>query len=186
MRRHHVFAVPQRGCIWPRIDICSLHMIGWSIADHMCTQPVTDASDMAVCARGGQVDSVAPNGGAQYTPTTFAEVCRRHGIRRRMSRVGSSYDDAPAEPFFQVLKRELLHGRRLTSKAQTRLELFRWLAYCKGHRRRSPSATSRQSRPSNNSSHRLCCRSSHETRCPLARLSLSRPPALLYLNKAGG
>jgi hypothetical protein len=30
-----------------------------------------------------------------------------------------------AESFFQSLKRELLHGHRWTSKAQTRLELFR-------------------------------------------------------------
>lgn len=55
-----------------------------------------------------------------------------------MGRVGSSYDNALAESFFQGLKRELLHGRRWISKAQTRLELFRWLAYY--HRRRRHSA----------------------------------------------
>lgn len=43
--------------------------------------------------------------------------------------VGSSYDEALAESFFQGLKRELLHGRRWTSKAQMRLKLFRWLSY---------------------------------------------------------
>lgn len=34
-----------------------------------------------------------------------------------------------AESFFQGLKRELLHGRRWTSKAQARLELFCWMSY---------------------------------------------------------
>ena len=29
---------------------------------------------------------------AQYSAAAFAEVCRRHGIRRSMGRVGSSYD----------------------------------------------------------------------------------------------
>ncbi|GAA3994369.1 hypothetical protein GCM10022384_47400 [Streptomyces marokkonensis] len=67
----------------------------------------------------------------------FADACRRHGIRRSMGRVGSSYDNALAESFFQGLKRELLHGRRFTSKAQTRLELFRRLAYYNRHRRHS-------------------------------------------------
>ncbi|GAA3840683.1 hypothetical protein GCM10022206_93810 [Streptomyces chiangmaiensis] len=108
------------------IDICSRRVIGWSIADHMRTQLVTDAIEMAVAARGGQVDGVVfhTDRGAQYTAAAFTEVCRHHGIRRSTGRVGSSYDNALAESFFQGLKRELLHGRRLTSKAQTRLELF--------------------------------------------------------------
>lgn len=54
-----------------------------------------------------------------------------------MGRVGSSYDNALAESFFQGLKRELLHGRRWTSKTQARLELFRWLSYYNRRRRHS-------------------------------------------------
>jgi len=75
--------------------------------------------------------------GAQYNAAAFADVCLRHGIRRSMGRVGSSYDNALAESFFQGLKRELLHGRRWTSKPQTRLELFRWLSYYNRRRRHS-------------------------------------------------
>ncbi|GAB1331836.1 hypothetical protein ACE1SV_61750 [Streptomyces sennicomposti] len=55
-----------------------------------------------------------------------------------MGRVGSSYDNALAESYFQGLKRELLHGRRWTSKAQARLELFRWMSYYNRRRRHSP------------------------------------------------
>ncbi|MFE9688091.1 hypothetical protein [Streptomyces sp. NPDC006285] len=36
-----------------------------------------------------------------------------------MGRVGSGYDNALAESFFQGPPRELLHGRRLSPKAQT-------------------------------------------------------------------
>ncbi|MFI6688493.1 hypothetical protein [Streptomyces sp. NPDC050485] len=53
------------------------------------------------------------------------------------ARVGSSYDDALAESFFQGLKRELLRVGRRISKAQNRLELFRWLASCNRRRRYS-------------------------------------------------
>ncbi|PWJ05227.1 IS3 family transposase [Streptomyces sp. NWU49] len=121
------------------IDICSRRAIGWSIADHMRTSLVTDAIEMAVAARGGHVKSVVfhTDRSAQYVSRTFADACRRHGIRRNMGRVGSSYDNALAESFFQGLKRELLHGRRWTSKAQTRLELFRGLAYYNRRRRHS-------------------------------------------------
>ncbi|MFH8582152.1 IS3 family transposase [Streptomyces zaomyceticus] len=121
------------------IDICSRRVVGWSIADHMRTSLVTDAIEMAVAARGDRVNGVVfhTDRGAQYGAAAFAEVCRRHGIRRSMGRVGSSYDNALAESFFQGLKRELLHGRRWTSKAQTRLELFRWLSYYNRRRRHS-------------------------------------------------
>ncbi|MEU2874763.1 IS3 family transposase [Streptomyces olivoreticuli] len=40
------------------IDICSRRVIGWSIADHMRTQLVSDALEMAVTACGGHVDGV--------------------------------------------------------------------------------------------------------------------------------
>jgi transposase InsO family protein len=121
------------------IDICSRRVVGWSIADHMRAELVTDAIQMAVAARGNQVEGVIfhTDRGAQYTSAVFADVCRRHGIRRSMGRVGSSYDNALAESFFQGLKRELLHGRRWTSKTQTRLELFRWLSYYNRRRRHS-------------------------------------------------
>jgi transposase InsO family protein len=121
------------------IDICSGKVVGWPIADHMRTSLATDAIEMAVATRGGRVHGVVfhTDRGARYGAAAFAEVCRRHGIRRSMGRVGSSYDNALAESFFQGLKRELLHGRRWTSKAQTRLELFRWLSYYNRRRRHS-------------------------------------------------
>ncbi|MER6251959.1 IS3 family transposase [Streptomyces sp. NPDC001584] len=121
------------------IDICSRKVVGWSIADHMRTSLVTDAIEMAVAARGGRVRGVVfhTDRGAQYSAADFADVCLRHGISRSMGRVGSSCDNALAESFFQGLKRELLHGRRWTSKAQTRLELFRWLSYYNRRRRHS-------------------------------------------------
>jgi hypothetical protein len=40
------------------IDICSRRVVGWSIADHMRAELVTDAIEMAVATRGGQADGV--------------------------------------------------------------------------------------------------------------------------------
>ncbi len=68
------------------IDICSRRVIGWSIADHMRTSLVTDAIEMAVATRGGQVRGAVfhTDRGAQYVSRAFADACRRHGIRRSM------------------------------------------------------------------------------------------------------
>ncbi|MFD7620589.1 IS3 family transposase [Streptomyces sp. NPDC059802] len=139
VRRHDIRRRRSTWVFATVIDICPRRVIGWSIADHMRTSLVTDAIEMAVAARGGQVRGVVfhTDRGARYGSAAFAEVCRRHGIRHSMGRVGSSHDNALAESFFQGLKRELLHGRRWTSKAQTRLELFRWLSYYNRRRRHS-------------------------------------------------
>ncbi|BAH55643.1 putative transposase orfB for insertion sequence element (plasmid) [Rhodococcus opacus B4] len=40
------------------IDIFSRRVVGWSIADHMRTDLVTDAIEMAVRTRGGDVGGV--------------------------------------------------------------------------------------------------------------------------------
>ena len=121
------------------IDICSRRVVGWSIAEHMRTELVTDALDMAITTRGGVVDGVIfhSDRGAQYTSAEFATFCAAQGIRLSRGRVGSSYDNALAESFFQSLKREWLHGRATMSKARTRLELFGWLSYYNRRRRHS-------------------------------------------------
>lgn len=75
------------------IDICSRRVIGWSIAGHMRTQLVADALEMAVKARGGQAEGVVFH--SDRSAATLADACRRHGIRRSMGRVGSSYDKCP-------------------------------------------------------------------------------------------
>lgn len=74
---------------------------------------------------------------AQYTSAAFAQVCDRYGIRRSMGRVGSSYDNALAESFWQGLKRETMHGKLFLTMPQARLEIFQWLTYYNARRRHS-------------------------------------------------
>ncbi len=122
------------------IDMHSRRVVGWSLAEHMRSGLVVDAVRSAVGVRGGNVHGVVfhSDRGAQYTSAAFAEVCRAHGIRRSMGRVGSSYDNAMAESFFATLKRELLYGSRWLTRAQARSEMFSWLAWY--NRRRHHSA----------------------------------------------
>lgn len=74
---------------------------------------------------------------AQYTSDAFAQVCDGFGIRRSMGRVGSSYDNALAESFWQGLKRETMHQRLFSTVRQARLEIFQWLTYYNARRRHS-------------------------------------------------
>ncbi|MFI6006051.1 integrase core domain-containing protein [Streptomyces sp. NPDC051366] len=92
---------------------------------------------MAVAARGGNVGGVIfhADRGAQYTAAAFAQVSDEYGIGRSMGRVGSSYDNALAESFWQGLKRETMHQRLFSTMRQARLEIFEWLTYYNARRR---------------------------------------------------
>ncbi|MGW2939659.1 IS3 family transposase [Streptomyces sp. NPDC001156] len=121
------------------LDVCSRRVLGWSMATHMRTELVTDALKMAVATRGGSVDGVIfhADRGSQYTSAAFAQVCDGFTIRRSMGRVGSSYDNALAESFWQGLKRETMHQRLFSTVRQARLEIFQWLTYYNARRRHS-------------------------------------------------
>ncbi|WP_308365085.1 IS3 family transposase [Streptomyces sp. ISL-86] len=121
------------------IDIRSRRVLGYSMAPHMRAELVIDALQAAVAARGGDVTGVIfhADRGSQYTSARFAQVCDLHGIRRSMGRVGSSYDNALAESFWQGLKRETMHGKLLLTMRQARMEIFQWLTYYNARRRHS-------------------------------------------------
>lgn len=120
------------------LDIRSRRVLGCSMATHMRAELVIDALKMAVAARGGHSDGVIfhVDRGSQYTAAAFAQVCDGFGIRRSMGRVGSSYDNALTESFWQGLKRETMH-QRLSTMRQARLEIFQWLTYYHAHRHHS-------------------------------------------------
>lgn len=109
------------------------------MASHMRAELVIDALKMAVAARGCNVGGVIfhADRGAQYTAATFAQVSDEYDIRRSMGRVGSSYDNALAESFWQGLKRETMHQRLFSTMRQARLEIFEWLTYYNARRRHS-------------------------------------------------
>lgn len=121
------------------IDLASRRLAGWSIADHMRTDLVTDALSAAEQTRGGLAGAVLhTDHGAQYTSRAFADACRKAGVRQSMSAIGSSADNALAESFNATFKRETLQGRKhWSSEHEARLDTFRWLHRYNTRRRHS-------------------------------------------------
>ncbi|WP_371606745.1 IS3 family transposase [Streptomyces sp. NBC_01213] len=121
------------------IDLASRRLAGWAIADHMRADLVTDALTAAIRTRGSLAGSIMhTDHGAQYTSKIFAEACRSAGVRRSMSAVGSSADNALAESFNATFKRETLQGRKSwPTEREARLDAFRWLHRYNTRRRHS-------------------------------------------------
>ena len=85
------------------LDVFSRRVVGWAMANHLRTELVLDALDMAVGQR--RPDSVIHHSdqGCQYTSLAFGERCRRWGVASSMGSVGDCFDNAMAESFFATL-----------------------------------------------------------------------------------
>ena len=85
------------------MDAYSRLIVGWSIADHMRTELVTDALGMAIIRR--QPDKQPEDArtvlhsdhGSQYTSWAFGQRLRAAGLLASMGTVGDCYDNAMME-----------------------------------------------------------------------------------------
>ena len=121
------------------IDCHSRRLVGWAIADHMCTSLVTDSLHNARATRGALAGAIFHvDHGAQYTSRDLATLCQRLGVHLSMGAVGSSADNALAESFNATLKRELLTGAASwPDQASCRRTVFRWATRYNTRRRHS-------------------------------------------------
>ncbi len=121
------------------IDLHSRAVVGWAIADHMRTDLVTDALNMALTHRRPAPGVIFHSDrGTQYTSSTFAAYCRNNNIRRPLGRTGSCYDNAVAESFFATYKKELIHTRPWPDPKHLKKATFDWIeTYYNRQRRHS-------------------------------------------------
>ena len=87
------------------IDCANREVIGYAMADHMRTELVGAAVDMAV--RNGRLQPgciMHSDRGAQYTSTEYREKLTELGLRHSVGRTGQCWDNALAESFFATLK----------------------------------------------------------------------------------
>lgn len=110
------------------MDLYSRTIIGWSMANRMTRQLVMDALVLAAKRRN------PPSGllhhsdrGSQYASEDFQELLLKYGMICSMSRTGNCWDNAPAESFFGILKRELVFHNRYQSRAQARQSIFDYI-----------------------------------------------------------
>lgn len=65
--------------------------------------------------------------GSQYTSTAVMELLRNRGVLQSFSRVGKPGDNAWAESFFSILKKESVHWRTFTTRNEARLAMFDYI-----------------------------------------------------------
>jgi putative transposase len=109
------------------LDAWSRKVVGWSMANHLRTELVLDALEMAIGQR--RPDGVIHHSdqGSQYTSLAFGKRCKEAGVRPSMGSVGDAYDNAMCESFFATLECELLERHRFASQAEAKIACFSFI-----------------------------------------------------------
>lgn len=109
------------------LDAFSRRIVGWAMANHLRSELVLDALEMAVTQRKPRNVIHHSDQGSQYTSLAFGSRCQEAGVRPSMGSVGDAYDNAMAESFFSTLECELLARRRFRSQAEARMAVFSYI-----------------------------------------------------------
>jgi transposase InsO family protein len=119
------------------IDCFSRRVVGFAVADHLRTDLITEALDMAITHRNPPPGVIFHSDrGAQYTSDEFRGFCTANGVRPSVGRTGICYDNAVAESFFATIKKELIHIRPWPTIDMLRAAVFEYIESYYNRRRR--------------------------------------------------
>jgi len=110
------------------IDLFARQVVGWSMASRIDADLVVNALLMVVWRRQPkEAVLLHPDQGSQFTGHDWQGFLRDHNLVCSMSRRGNCHDNAVAENFFQLLKRERIRRRIYTTREDARANVFNYI-----------------------------------------------------------
>ena len=109
------------------IDLYSRRVIGWAMESRQTTDVVLQALLMAVWRRKPKDQVWSTRTGAQFTSMDWASFIKHHNLVHSMSCRGNCHDNAVAESFFNILKRERIRRRVYRSRDEARQGVFDYI-----------------------------------------------------------
>ena len=110
------------------IDLSTRRVVGWALADHMRTELIEDALEMAFTQRRPPAGLIFHSDrGSQYTSGDFAALALKHKVVLSVGRKGECWDNAVAESFFATIKRELIDTRSWPTRTGLHRAVFAWI-----------------------------------------------------------
>lgn len=111
------------------LDCFSKKVVGYAMADHLRTELVTAALDMA--DRNGhirpRVTIMHTDRGTQYTSDEYSRHAGLLGLRRSLGKTGVCWDNAWAESFNGTLKIERVHRTEYPTREHARVDVTRYI-----------------------------------------------------------
>ena len=120
LRTHEGFAYP-----YAVINLFSRRVVGWAVQSRQTSELAVQALLMAIWRRKPRPGLlIRSDQGAQFTSREWAACLREHQLEHSMSRRGNCHDNAVAERFFQLLKREKVRRRKYRTREEARRDVF--------------------------------------------------------------
>jgi putative transposase len=110
------------------LDLFSRQVIGWSMRSRIDGELAINALLMAVWRRHPTSPVIVHSDqGSQYSSHDWQAFLKAHNLVASMSRRGNCYDNAVAESFFQLLKRERIRRKTYLDREEARRDVFDYI-----------------------------------------------------------
>ena len=110
------------------LDLFSRQVVGWSMKSQMTSDLAIDALLMAVWRRKPKQEvMVHSDQGSQCSSSDWRSFLKENNLVASMSRRGNCHDNAVAESFFQLLKRERIKRKIYTTRKDARSDVFDYI-----------------------------------------------------------
>ncbi|WP_195742877.1 IS3 family transposase [Shewanella woodyi] len=112
------------------IDLFSRQVVGWTMKSSAKADLVIDALLMAVWRRSPSEKVLIHSAqGVQYTSSNWRSFLKENNLQASMSRRGKCHDNAVAESFFSLLKKDRVKRKIYRTRAEARSEIFNYIEY---------------------------------------------------------
>ena len=119
------------------IDLYSRKVVGWSMQSRIRKELVLNALLMAVWRRKPcTMVTVHSDQGSQYTSHDWQMFLKANNFQASMSRRGNCHDNAVAESFFQLLKRERIKRHIYPTRDDARMDVVDYIEMFYNSKRR--------------------------------------------------
>ena len=110
------------------IDLFSRKVVGWTMKNSPKADLVIAALLMAVWRRRPKEKVlVHSDQGIQYTSSDWRSFLNEHNLEASMSRKGNCHDNAVAESFFSLLKKDRVKRKIYPTRQQARADIFDYI-----------------------------------------------------------
>ena len=110
------------------LDLYSNKIIGYAMSDRINKQLVIDALNKALKARNYPTGVIVHSDrGSQYASKAYKALLKRYKLIGSMSRKGNCWDNAVAENFFGIIKKEYISQVKFITRNQAKLGIFDYI-----------------------------------------------------------